>query len=200
MLEALDISLPDVPCDGMFGVGMLHPDDKGFSYAEYQKDRRTEWRLTARRYEAEPGDFFNAWYYLKGHPAFWKFYGSDDMPHAERFHERYLEPEQGVANRIEVWVAKVNPATGRTDDDDTLNTQTEIWLETGMYRWPDKHFREYAVPYHDYTLDCGGATYEQAIINMARNVHDTYGNDRQVCDDHRKTPKKLGEGDEPQVS
>jgi hypothetical protein len=205
-LEPLDIEFPDVPCDGNFGVGMLGRTDRGYSYASYLKDKQLEWRVAARRYEAQPEDFHNAWWYLNLHPAFWKFYGppvpklgrfrwlrrSAAKEHAKRFHVRYLAEDRGVESRIEVWVAKVNPETGRMDDDDVLNTKAEIWLETGPWRWPSRSFDEYEVPFHDHRLDCGGDTYEEAIVEMARKVHDLYGNDRMVCDDHRETPRKLG--------
>jgi hypothetical protein len=33
---------------------------------------------------------------------------------------------------------------------------------------------------HDVDADSGGATYEEAIVNVAREIYDKHGNDRQV--------------------
>lgn len=192
-VERYAIDLPEVPCDGTFGGGLLERRRKTWRYAELQADRAEEWAAYVKAYEDNPDDFYNAYRFLNNHPAFWKFYGHPEAPHADRFHEKMLISDRGVEHRIEVWVAKVNPDTGRTEDDPGLNTKTEVWLETGKIRWPEKHFRGYDIPFHDHELDCGGDTYEQAIVNMARLVHDKYGNDRQVCDEHRQTPRKLGE-------
>ncbi len=190
-IERYAIELPDVPCDGSFGGGLLQDRSKGWTYASLQADRAEEWGVWVRAYEDNPDDFYNAYQYLNWHPAFWKFYGDPNMSHTERFHEKFLVEDRGVEHRIETWVAKVNPATGRAEDDPALNTKTEVWLETGKLRWPAKHFREYDIPFHDHELDCGGDTYEQAIVAMARLVHDRYGNDRQVCDEHHIKPRKL---------
>lgn len=187
------IELPEVPCDGEFGIRLSDREDIDFTYAGLQASRVQEWTDVVSAYENNPGDFYNAWHYLNWHPAFWKFYGSPDDPHADRFHEKCLVEDRGVEHCVEISVAKVNPASGSIDDDPALNTKTEVWAEIGMLRWPSENFREYDVHIHDYNLDCGGDTYEQAITNMARLVHDKYGNDRQVCDEHRDTPKKLGE-------
>jgi|SRR4051812_37632762 hypothetical protein len=190
-IERYAIELPEVPCQGGFG-GFLPTGTSTWTYASLQADRVKDWAGFVNAYEANPDDFYNSWHYLNWHPAFWKFYGRTDASHAERFHEVCLAEDRGVENRIEVAVAKVNPATGSIDEDNpALNTKTEVWLETGKIRWPANNFNEYDIYFHDYELDCGGDTYEQAIIAMARNVHDNYGNDRMVCDDHRSTPRKL---------
>ncbi len=68
------------------------------------------------------------------------------------------------ATEMWVHVARVNPEMDSIDDDDTKNTKVEIWLETGPYE------AEYGQCSHDYHLDCGGGTYEEAIIALAANV------------------------------
>jgi len=186
------IELPPVPCEGSFGGSLLSDRSDGWTYASLQADRTEEWAARVKAYEDNPDDFYNAYHYLNWHPAFWKFYGQDNMSHTERFHEKYLVEDRGVEHRIEVYVAKINPITGQAEDYPELNIKTEVWLETGKVRWPSENFNGYEVYFHDHELDCGGDTYEQAIVTMARLVHDKYGNDRQVCDEHRETPRELG--------
>ena len=95
-------------------------------------------------------DFFTAYHFLSKHPMF-----------AGRF-------SQG----LEVDVVKVNPETNCIDDDSTKNAKTQVWLECGPYinNPPDNiHWC------HDIDLDCGGDTYEEAIVALARLVKKHYG-------------------------
>lgn len=94
--------------------------------------------------------FYDAWWFLNNHAMFQDEY--------ENSH--FLEC-------LDVYVAKVNPDTCSIDDDESLNTKTEVWLEIGNY---DKNCR-----WHDVDLDCGGDTYEKAIIQLANNVLEQYG-------------------------
>ena len=80
---------------------------------------------------------------------------------------------------LDIDVLKVNPDTNSIDDDSKKNTKTSVWLETGAYIKDDdalsigcSHF------YHDYYLDCGGYTFEDAIIQLAELVMKYYGKDR----------------------
>lgn len=72
-------------------------------------------------------------------------------------------PSGNFIEALYVDVAKVNPETGSIDNDSTKNTQIEIWLESGP---------ECGV--HDIMLDCGGRTFEEAIINLAKLVMKYY--------------------------
>ena len=94
-------------------------------------------------------DFYQSYHYLRKHPIF-----------NNRF-ERGLDVE----------VVKVNPETEEIDDDRTLNTETRIWLETGPYIHDDPMGCEWS---HDPYLDCGGKTYEEAIIKLAKLVKERY--------------------------
>lgn len=69
---------------------------------------------------------------------------------------------------LDINVVKVNPKTESIDDDDKKNTLVEICIETGD--WDE----EYNVWCHDYKLDCGGATFEEAIIMLAKLVKKHY--------------------------
>lgn len=68
--------------------------------------------------------------------------------------------------RLYIMVVKVNPFTNMVDDDDSKNIKVEIWLETGPYGEP------YST--HDWDLDCGGNTFEDAIIKLASLVKKYY--------------------------
>ena len=66
-------------------------------------------------------------------------------------------------------IVKVNPKTNAIDDDSTKNTKVQVWLEHGPY---DK---EWGGCTHDIDLDCGGDTFEEAIIKLAELVKSKYG-------------------------
>lgn len=99
--------------------------------------------------ELEPNEFYDAWWFLYNHKLF------QDEFNCSRFTEC-----------LDVQVEKVNPNTNEVDDDKSKNTKTEIWLEIGKY---DKEIR-----WHDIELDCGGATYEEAIIKLSNLVKKKY--------------------------
>jgi len=110
-------------------------------------------------------DFFNAWHFIMDHPMFRDDEGLDN-PH------------------IDIFVAKVNPITGEVDDDKSLNTKTEVWLECGphishaqLVKDGDEAAEHYpfGTPSHDTDLDCGAETYEQAIVILAKAIFDKYG-------------------------
>ena len=99
-------------------------------------------------------NFYDAWWFLEYHPMFNDEYGSNMFQDC-----------------LDVHIAKVNPITCMVDNDDELNTKVEVWLEIGHY---DSNCR-----WHDTKLDCGGDTYEEAIINLANNVQEQYGNTKE---------------------
>ena len=68
-----------------------------------------------------------------------------------------------------IMVVKVNPDIGMVDDDESKNTKVEVWLEVGPYGEP------YNI--HDWDLDCGGDTFEEAIIKLADLVKQYYDDD-----------------------
>lgn len=72
---------------------------------------------------------------------------------------------------LDVQVVKVNPEMSIMEiqaDKLHLNTKTEVWLEFGMWN------EEENCACHDYDLDCGGDTFEEAIINLANLVDKFY--------------------------
>ena len=92
-------------------------------------------------------NFYDAWDFLFEHKMF-------------RRHFREL---------LYIMVVKVNPLTNEVDDDQTKNTKTQVWLEVGP--WSEQYHT------HDWDLDCGGDTFEEAIIKLAELVKQYYDDD-----------------------
>lgn len=122
-------------------------------------------------------DFYTAFHWLESHPAMW-YWGRLAMKAMKNGCYETAFP----AN-LDVDVVKVNPETNSIDDDKSKNTATRIWIEVATYAnkdkyqerdgWPEDAFKGYCC--HDYQLDCGGATYEEAIIKLANLVWKHYG-------------------------
>ena len=107
--------------------------------------------------------FYKAWWYLEEHKIFqWG-------PNGTKFKDSYF------SNRaLDIYVAKVNPKTMARDDNERKNTLVEFWLACGPL---DKKFSkklDAPIFYHDPRLDCGGLTFEEAIINLAKLVKRHY--------------------------
>lgn len=152
----------------------------------------------------DSADFCSAWDWLTGHPAFiakgrkagrkdepfagpdnGTFWNAIGMPEITTFDSRV----QRFREALDIAVVKVNPETESIDDDETKNTQTRVWLECGPHEdatspdhqpaiqaglYPDD-WLDNGVPTHDYELDCGGKTFEEAIVTLAKLVMIHYG-------------------------
>ena len=86
----------------------------------------------------------------------------------------------GFLDSLDIDLAKVNPKTSKIEDDKTLNTKVEVWLEAGPWIDPSEagypeDWTETEAASHDLNLDCGGDTFEEAIIKMAELVKKHYG-------------------------
>lgn len=145
------------------------------------------WTDMVAVYEADPDDVHAAYWYLDGHPVFWQF--KREIPgHHEEYplnHVSFLRHGNAwLYAHLEIIPHKVNPATGRTEDDKRLNTATEWWYEFGPADLLPRQTPHGMCQgsWHDYHLDGGAATYEQAVLDIARKVHAHYGNDRRVID------------------
>lgn len=111
-------------------------------------------------------EFHEAWYWLCRHPAFVAKGAAGRRYPFARFTEA-----------LDIMVARVDPITRRIEDDTERNTHTEVWLECGPYNDPDEEgiknnfypdeWIQYGIPCHDINLDCGGDTFEEAIIKLA---------------------------------
>ena len=103
-------------------------------------------------------DFYDSWFFLRSNPIY-ELGEKRDSYHWDFLRNLYIE------------VVKVNPETNSIDDDKTKNTKTMVWLEYG----PDGC--------HDIRLDCGGDTFEEAIIKLANLVNEHYENGYPKIDD-----------------
>jgi len=104
-------------------------------------------------------DFSEAWCWLLDHPAL--------------NHEEY----NSLEDNLTIAVVFVNPSTECIDEDNSLNTAIRIWLETGPPEClePDKNDMNGWRWTHDENLNCGGPTFEDAIIELADLVQHHYG-------------------------
>ena len=95
-----------------------------------------------------------------------------DITKANNFHEAWeflLEHkmfQRHFRDLLYIMVVKVNPLTNEVDDDQTKNTKTQVWLEVGP--WSEQYHT------HDWDLDCGGDTFEEAICELAELVKQYY--------------------------
>jgi hypothetical protein len=71
----------------------------------------------------------------------------------------------------------------KVNDDKTKNKHIECWLEFGPLRydysadweWKEDHARNYLQHVHDIRLDIGAATFDEALVKLAKNVLKVYG-------------------------
>lgn len=178
MLPHKEIVLPEIPLDP--------PTDTGRSatwWREYWQDCIAgRWTETVAAYEANPEDVFAAWYYLDGHPAFWRF--RKNRAWTPPAHFGNLQYEGAMSSGWpEITPHKVNPATGEVEDDESLNTKLEWWYEFGPWELAPDDPGDHCT--HDYRQDGGAETYEEAIIDIAKKVWTNYGNDRRVVDSEK---------------
>lgn len=191
-LEEKPIVLPVIPCnDERIRESWAQDEGRedgtwGELFADVQGIHDKEWRETVRAFESNPLDFYNAWHFLDGHPAFWQFDGDRSQTPQERIHHRRLMRDHGITRSVDIAVVKVDPITRHAEDDDALNTHTQVWVEMGKWEWPtSKPIDEHSLRdahFHDTDLNCGGDSFEQAIIVAAICLHTVYGNDRVICD------------------
>lgn len=104
-----------------------------------------------------------------------KFYESWNFLNEHRyFHSDPLDRFSCFQTNLDIMVVKVNPENLTIEDEKLKNTKTQIWLETGEWTDDDKNPFE-SLRTHDPILDCGGDTFEDAIIELAQLVQIHYG-------------------------
>jgi hypothetical protein len=85
-------------------------------------------------------------------------------------------PKLMFARGIEPWMEltphMVNPINGEIDDDATKNTELHWWVEGGGHHDDEMHGLMRA---HDWDLDDGGKTADEAVIKFAENVLNKFG-------------------------
>jgi len=112
-------------------------------------------------------DFYEAWWYLQESPVFML---PEDI-------SRGLEISW-FNQSLQIEVQKVCPVKRRIMKDKKRNTHIEVWLECGEPFY-DKDLKQINT-YHNWHYDCGGDTFEEAIINLANIVYET---NREVIDE-----------------
>ena len=98
-------------------------------------------------------EFFEAWKFLENHSYFEYF------PFPEAKYKTTCFPYC-----LMIEVVKVSPKSNRIVNDEKKNTKVQVWIEAGDW---DK---EMQVTTHNIQLDCGGDTFEEAIIELASLV------------------------------
>lgn len=111
----------------------------------------------------QDGYFYAAWHWLCEHPAFKAQYSAEFWM-------------QDFQKALDIHVAKVDPVTRVINEkDESKNTQIEVWLECGPWEkggWLGGGLGNFT---HDFRLDTGGDTFEEAIIKLAKLVLKYYG-------------------------
>lgn len=143
---------------------------------------------------------YDAWWFLHDHPLFTDRERSGRLSPEQAGLERRLGHDvtefvcqdgsiyyqvlhnltvHAINENLSVDYQKVDD-TGYVNKDRSKNTNIECWLEFGPYHWT-KNFQEMwhdepvRMPAHDYRLDCGAPTFDEAIIKLARLVKRHYG-------------------------
>lgn len=95
------------------------------------------------------------------------------MNHVDKYFWVINHPKMGVPTaqaEIEFTPQMVNPKTNAIDEDVTLNTKFEWWIEVSkLVHIEDEHKS------HFWELDCGGNTAEEAVHNLYKLVKQQYG-------------------------
>ena len=128
--------------------------------------------------------FYKSFLWLQGHPAM-EYAGL-----ARKTARKSFFTESAFPNNLDIEVVKVNPDTETIEDDDSLNTAVRVWIECIVYydieskgyidvksgeHEESNHWKIRGMPSHDFDLDTGGKSYEEAIINLAQEVYNKYG-------------------------
>ena len=96
-----------------------------------------------------------------------------------REHRHFMH--HAIEENLSIHYAKVGP-DGRVNDDPSLNVNPECWLEFGPMEWdyPSQWHKETSrMNFHDIELDCGGKTFDEALVKLAKLVLKQYGDYRE---------------------
>jgi hypothetical protein len=107
-----------------------------------------------------------------------------------------------LTENLSIHYAKVDPKTRSVEDDASRNTAVECWLEFGPLEygyassggkepsadWDTETMRQH---YHDVDLDTGGATFDEALVRLAKLVKKKYG-DYEEKDWHANRDEQCG--------
>lgn len=104
--------------------------------------------------------------------------GCAPLSKSEQFYDAWWwleENHEWVCKNLCIDVMKVDPETCAVMRDKKRNTKIDIWLETGPDDKMEIEGREpFTIPTHDINLDCGGDTFEEAVVELAKLVKKFY--------------------------
>ncbi len=138
-------------------------------------------------------DAYNAYWFIYNHPKFQRQIRSEITP-AEadeqgklgfkisrdrggkcwRYHRHAVVP--AIEENLSIFYTKTDGK--RVNDDRSKNVFTECWLEFGPVEYgymcgdvnADWDVETHEQNFHDWKLDCGGSTFDEALIKLARNI------------------------------
>lgn len=151
-------------------------------------------QITLKPADPEPSEFYLAWHWLYDHPAFAHttlIKGRPRVPGdwADQLGVDTTQDRSMVTSHflqcLDIDVQQVDPVTRhRTDEPDGV---VEVWLECGPWLEPEqleeaeRPYHKHGTASHDYDLDCGGPTFEAAILVLAELVRSKYGDYEQTA-------------------
>ena len=114
-------------------------------------------------------DFYEAWWYLNECKSF-KATEKDlrQVGYSENLAKIMSEETSYFQESLIIEVQKVNPKNDTIENDEKLNTKTVVWLECGSPYYDEN--TKSILTYHNWDWDCGGYTFEEAIINLANII------------------------------
>lgn len=130
-----------------------------------REDRAQYWKEVVTAYLAQQDSIYHAWEYINCHPIF------------QKPEHKATVPIGWATGAVEFHPVIVNPATNEIDEDPTLNTLTQWWFEFG----PVLDNGEMG---HHWDLDVTADSYEEGVLELARLIHEHYGDDRSRIPEH----------------
>lgn len=86
------------------------------------------------------------------------------------------ENHEWALTNLDIALMLIDPETDSIVDNTNKNTKHQYWLETGPFVDEEIDGKVHKMlTSHDYQLDCGGDTFEEAICFLAKNVESVYG-------------------------
>ena len=153
--------------------------------------------MTKKRYH-KIANAYDAWWFLYYHPKFQRMIRNEVPPkEADKLEKAGFLVSRDKCGKCYQYMRHMTVAAieenlsihyAKTDgkevtDDPKKNVNVECWLEFGsveyeyMYGQPNEDWDDTTAEmnYHDWKLDCGGSTFDEALVKLAKNVRKHYG-------------------------
>lgn len=158
------------------------PEERRQNTEQLAACRAEGWADTVIAYATNPADVLAAWSYLSAHPIFWSYLVPTDLADAD---PREIDEAAWARIEAEGWLSD---SDGLAHLDVNLGRSAgrlEVRMEHGPVLWPldvpaqhREGLRVDGTPSHDPSLDVARPTWEEAIVALAANVRERYGDDR----------------------